>query len=54
MTEGKLPAHCSVLYTLVAGGEEKGQNDKRSRGEELVKEKKVEEEVYEQNGEEEK
>ena len=33
VTEGKLPAHCNVLCTLVAGGgAEKGQNDKRSRG----------------------
>ena len=39
VTEGKLPAHCNVLCTLVAGGEEKGQDDKRSREEEFVKEK---------------
>ena len=50
VTEGKLPVHCNVLCTLVAGGEEKGQDDKRSREEEFVKEKVK---VYEQNGEEE-
>ena len=43
VTEGKFPAHCNVLCILVAGGGEEGQDDKRSRGEELVKEKKVEE-----------